>query len=107
MYIKKALFDACFYSGYGVCTVYLRGDREIPHELVQIAKEVDGENYEPSCFGIDVFKDGATIHYMSEHGVVDLNCTCDNYEEVFEYYKKNADKKDLEELFKYWSIIKG
>ena len=85
MYINKQLFDECFCPTGGIGRVCLRGDRDIPNELVQIAKEIDGENYNPSCFSIDVFNGGATINYMAEHEFVDLMCVCDNYAEVLSY----------------------
>ena len=102
MYINKELFDECFCPTGGIGRVCLRGDRDIPNELVQIAKEIDGENYEPSCFSIDVFNGGATINYMAEDRFVDLGYVVDNSDEVLQYYKENAHNKDLEETFKDW-----
>ena len=102
MYINKELFDECFCPCSGIARVCLRGDRDIPNELVRIAKEIDGENYMPSCFSIDVFNTGAIINYTAEHGFIDLGYVVDNYEDVIEYYKTNADKKDVEETFKNW-----
>lgn len=103
MYINKELFDECFCPCDGIGRVCLRGDREIPNELVQIAKEIDGENYMPSCFCVDVFNGGATINYVAEHKFVDLGYVCDNYEEVLEYYKANADEVDLTTTFSEWN----
>lgn len=102
MYINKELFDECFCPTGGIGRVCLRGDENIPNELVQLAMEIDGENYMPSCFSIDVFNGGAIINYTAEHGFVDLGYICDNYEDVLEYYKANADKEDVEETFKHW-----
>ncbi len=102
MYINKELFDECFCPTYGIGRVCLRGDRDIPDELVEIAKEIDGENYNPSCFGIDVFNDGAMIVYVAEHEFVNLGVVCDNYEDVLEYYKDNADENDLRDTFNDW-----
>ena len=102
MIINRELFDECFCPTGGIGRVCLRGDKEIPNELVKIAKEIDGENYTPSCFSIDVFNGGANINYSAEHKFVDLGYVCENHEEVLEYYKENANKEDLEETFKYW-----
>ena len=102
MYISKELFDECFCPTGGIGRVCLRGDRDIPRELVRIAKEIDGENYEPSCFSIDVFNGGAIINYTAEHKFVDLGYVCDNYNEVLQYYKDNADEIDLKETFDNW-----
>ena len=102
MYINKELFDECFCPTGGIGRVCLRGDGNIPNELVRIAKEIDGENYMPSCFSIDVFNGGAIINYTAEHDFIDLGYVCENYEEVLEYYKANADKEDVEETFADW-----
>lgn len=102
MYINKELFDECYCSCGGIGRVCLRGDRDIPDELVRIAKDADGENYNPSCFSIDVFNGGATINYMAEHKFIDLGYVCDNKDEVLEYYKVNADEMDLKETFENW-----
>ncbi len=102
MYINKELFDECFCPTGGIGRVCLRGDRDIPNELVEIAKKIDEKNYMSSCFSIDVFNGGAIINYTAEHKFVDLGYVCDNYEEVLSYYKENANKKDLEETFKDW-----
>ena len=102
MYISKELFDECFCPCGGIGRVCLRGDRDIPDELVQLAKEIDGDNYMDSCFSIDVFNGGAIINYTAEHDFIDLGYVVDNYEDVIEYYKANADKKDVEETFKNW-----
>lgn len=101
MKINKELFDECFCSCDGIGRVCLRGDKNIPDELVRIAKEIDGENYSPSCFSVDVFNGGAIINYSAEHEFVELG-VCDNYEEVLSYYKENADEADLKETFKNW-----
>lgn len=103
MYINKELFDECFCPTGGIGRVCLRGDRDIPNELVKLAKEIDKENYDASCFSIDVFNGGAIINYMAEHSFVDLGYVCDNYEEVLEYYKANADEMDLKETFSEWN----
>ena len=102
MYINKELFDECFCPCDGIGRVCLRGDREIPNELVQKAKEIDGENYNPSCFSVDCFNGGAIINYSAEHKFVDLGYSCDNYDEVLQYYKAEAGKEDLEETFSNW-----
>ena len=102
MHIDKELFDECFCPCGGIGRVCLRGDRNMPNELVQIAKEIDGENYMPSCFSIDVFNGGATINYMAEDKFVDLGYVVDNNNEVLQYYKENADEIDLKETFKDW-----
>ena len=102
MNINKELFDECFCPCGGIGRVCLRGDRDIPNELVQIAKEIDGENYNPSCFSVDIFNGGAMIYYVAEYnGYIELY-VCDNYEEALQYYKDNADKMDLEETIKEW-----
>lgn len=98
MIINKELFDECYCPCEGIGRVCLRGDRDIPEELVKAAKEIDGENYEPSCFSIDVFDGGGLIYYMAEQEVKEL-CACDNYEDVLDYYKNNASKEDLKETF--------
>jgi len=103
MYINKELFDECFCPCGGIGRVCLRGDGELPAEIVEMAKEIDGENYMESCFSIDVFNGGATLNYMAEHKFVDLGYVVDNKEEVLQYYKDNADKEDLEETFADWN----
>ena len=102
MYIDRELFDECFCPAGGIGRVCLRGDMDIPEELVQIAKSIDGENYNPSCFSIDVFNGGAIICYTAEHEFVDLGYVCDNKDEVLQYYIKNASKYDLAETMKHW-----
>lgn len=101
MYINKELFDECWCPCEGIGRVCLRGDKGIPEELEQMAREIDGDNYMKSCFSIDVFNSGALIYYMAEHEFKEL-LVCDNYEEVLEYYKANADENDLKETFKSW-----
>jgi hypothetical protein len=102
MYINKELFDECFCPAKGIGRICLRGDRDIPNKLVQLAKEIDKENYDASCFYLDIFNGRATINYMAEHGSVDLGYVCDNYEEALEYYRTNADKADL-----IWAFSEG
>ena len=101
MYINKELFDECWCPCEGIGRVCLRGDKGIPEELEQMAREIDGDNYKESCFSIDVFNSGALIYYMGEHNFHEL-IKCDNYEEVLEYYKAHADENDLKETFKSW-----
>ena len=101
MYINKELFDECFCPCEGIGRVCLRGDGNIPEELVELAKEIDGDNYMESCFSIDLFNSGALICYTAENEYKELY-VCDNYEEVLEYYKAKADEDDLEETFKSW-----
>lgn len=102
MYINKDLFDECFCPCGGIGRVCLRGDGELPAEIVEMAKEIDGEDYMPSCFSIDVFNGGATLNYMAEHEFVDFGYVVDNKEEVLQYYKNNADIEDLKETFVDW-----
>ncbi len=104
MYIDKELFDECFCPCGGIGRVCLRGDGDIPNELVQIAMEIDGKNYNPSCFSIDVFDNVAIITYAAEHRFVDLGYVCDNYDEVLQYYKENAIDIDLKETFENWKV---
>ena len=101
MKIDKELFDECWCPCEGIGRVCLRGDGDIPKELEEMAREIDGEDYMESCFSIDVFNGGAMINYMGEHEFKELY-KCDNYEEVLKYYKENADENDLEETFKSW-----
>ena len=101
MYIDKEFFDECFCPTEGIGRVCLRGDREIPAELVAMAMEIDKEDYLPSCFSIDIFNGGALIYYTGEYEFKEL-LVCDNYEEVLEYYKNNASEYDLRETFKGW-----
>jgi hypothetical protein len=101
MYIDKELFDECWCPCEGIGRVCLRGDKGIPEELEQMAREIDGDNYMESCFSIDVFNGGAMINYMAEHNFHEL-CKCDNHEEVLEYYKAHASKQDLKETCKSW-----
>ena len=102
MYINKELFNGCYCSTSGIGRVCLKSDRDIPNELVRIAKRIDGENYSPFAFGIDVFNGGATINYSAIDEFVDFGYACDNYEEVLSYYMENADKVNLKETFKDW-----
>ena len=85
MYINKELFGECFCPCDGIGRVCLRGDGDIPNEIVQTAKEIDGENYDASCFSIDVFNGGAILNYMAEHKFVNLGYVVDNKEEVLQY----------------------
>lgn len=101
MYINKELFDECWCPCEGIGRVCLRGDREIPEELVAMGKEIDGEDYMESCFSVDVFNGGALICYMGEHVFKEL-LKCDNHEEALEYYKAHASEEDLKETFKSW-----
>jgi hypothetical protein len=101
MIINKELFDECWCPCEGIGRVCLRGDKGIPKELEDMAREFDGDNYLESCFSIDVFNGGALINYMGEHEFKEL-LKCDNYKEVLEYYKANADVEDLEETFSAW-----
>lgn len=98
MYINKELFDECFCQCDGMGRVCLNGSKDIPEDLINKAIELDGEDYMDSCFSIDLFKGGAMICYMAEHEYVELY-KCDNYEDVLEYYKANADKDDLDATF--------
>ena len=101
MYIDKKLFDECWCPCEGIGRVCLRGDGDIPKELEELAREIDGEDYMPSCFSIDVFNGGAMINYMGEHHFRELY-KCDNHEEAFEYYKAHAPKEDLLETLSAW-----
>ena len=79
-------------------------DKEIPKFLEDYGKEKDGEEYEPSCFSIDIIVEnekavGGVINYMAEHQMWS-EIPCDNYDEAWEYYKANASETDLKETYK-------
>ena len=102
MIIKKELFGDCFCPTAGIGRVCLRGDRDIPEELVQIAQEIDGNNFLRSCFAIDVSPGCATINYSAEHGFVELGYNCENRGDVLSHYINNASPMDIKETFSDW-----
>ena len=98
MYIDKKLFGKCFCPATTIGRVCLKSDKGLPEELIAEAKEIDGENYNPTCFSLDVFDDGATVNYTTEDDFFTLG-VCDNWEEAFEHYITKAKKRDLIETF--------
>lgn len=101
MLVNKKLFGECYCPCEEIGRVCLRGDQSLPADIVKIAKEIDEEDYNPSCFNIDVFNDGALIYYVSIDKYNEL-FVCENADEVLEYYRCHVSEKDLEETFKNW-----
>lgn len=104
MKIDKNLFDECFCLVQGIGRVCLRGDRGIPEFLENYGKEKDGNEYDPGCFSIDIMIEnekpiGGVINYMAEHEMWS-EIPCDNYIEVFDYYKANVSNEGWEETIK-------
>lgn len=102
MYIDKSLLDEYICPSEGVARIWLRGDREIPEELVEKAKAVDGDSLDVSCFAVDLFDTGAIIVYAAEHGFIDLGYTCTNYTDLFAYFDTWADARDRELATRGW-----
>lgn len=100
--LNKELFGECSCPCSGFGRVCLKGDEGLPDRIVSLAKEFDKEHYSPSCFCIDVFSRGATINYISKHRRFSLACICDICEEALQYYKENANDRDLRETFMKW-----
>lgn len=100
MRIDKDLFGECFCPCGGIGRVCLRGDRIIPDvnfpkEFVDEMKEKDGVWYMPSCYSVDVFDDGALLHYTTEDGdFIELGVV-DNVVELKKYYLENASERDI------------
>lgn len=106
MIIDKNLFGQCYCPCESIGRISLKADKEhlLPKQLLEIAKELDGEDYyEVSAFCIEIVESGALIYYSSlDNGFKEI-CICSNYFEALEHYKKNASKVDLEETYKGWS----
>lgn len=99
MIIDRSLFGDCFCPCPGIGRVCLRGDRNIPQTLIDLAKKIDGSDFSPSCFAIDIFPDGAKIVYMGMHEFHDLEIVCDNFIDAILHYKAFADESDADETF--------
>lgn len=100
MIINKELFDECFYPVDGIARVCLRGDNGIPKFLEDYGREKDGDNYDCSCFSIDIILEdgnavGGLVNYMAEHGFWS-EIICDNYMEAWEFFKQhNTDEINI------------
>ena len=102
MVINKKFFDECWCPCEGIGRVCLNGSKGIPEGLEDIGKRIDGDEYTPSAFSIDIIVEngqphGGMINYMSEvEGFIDC-FVCSNYKEAWEYYKDKADKDSYAE----------
>lgn len=101
MKIDKVLFDECFCPVYGIGRVCLRGDKGIPEFLENYGKEKDGNEYDPSCFSIDIVIENekpvaGIINYMAEHEMWG-EIPCDNYMEAWSYYVEHVGQETLRE----------
>lgn len=104
MVIDKKFFDECFCPVQGIGRVCLRGDRSIPKFLEDYGREKDGNEYDSSCFSIDIMIEnekpiGGVINYMAEHEMWS-EIPCDNYIEAFDYYKANTTDRTWKETIK-------
>ena len=52
MRIESNLFDECFEVTDDIVRVCLKGNRNLPKELIEYGKEKDNENFDVSCFSI-------------------------------------------------------
>lgn len=104
MVVDNNLFDECFCPVQGIGRVCLRGDKGIPEFLENYGKEKDGNEYDPSCFSIDIVIENekpvaGIINYTAEHEMWS-EIPCDNYTEAFDYYKANISNEEWEETIK-------
>lgn len=81
-----------------VCRIYLSEAPDKEHE--RIAEELDGENYNPSCFFIeavagrnepdeDIVTSGWSLGYVTEdNGIHDFGYIADDIHGAWEYFKE-------------------
>ena len=101
MIINSNLFSECWCPCEGIARVCLSGSNGIPEDLEKIGKKIDGDEYDPSCFSIDVIVNdgdnlGATVNYMGINEFYTIGI-CDNVDDVMDYYMKHADKDSINE----------
>lgn len=103
MTINTKLFEECWCPCEGFARVCLKGS-DIPKELEDFGKEKDGDDYDGSCFSINIIIENkvptaAVISYTAVDEMWDYG-KCDNYMEAWEYYKAHVSNEELEETIK-------
>lgn len=107
MIIESRFFDECWCPTEGIARVCMNGSKGIPKELEDFGREKDGDDYDCSCFSVNVIVENgvpvsAVVSYMAANEMWDY-CQCDNYEEAWEFYKEHAPTIDIDEtLGKGW-----
>ena len=102
MIIDKNLFDECWCCAPGqIARVCLSGMIGIPKELEEWGREKDGDEYDCSCFSIDIIIEdgrpvGGWVNYMAENAMWS-EYVCDNYMEAWSYYVEHVDQETLRE----------
>lgn len=105
MVIDPNLFDVILTPVDKVARVWLKANaNEIPNELEIIGKDLDGKDYNSQYFGIDVLLEsgrpvGGLISYVTEDEIVEIG-TCDNYMDVWDFFKENATEDDIRNVEK-------
>lgn len=97
MIIDRKFFDECFCPCPGIGRVCLRGDNALPETIINLAQTLDGSDYSPSCFAVDISDNAAKLVYMGEHEFFDLEIVCDNIAELKAHYTANAEEHDKRE----------